>query len=200
MLIMLGGTGIFYIAGMLYPELTTLLDFNRELVLQGQVWRLFTFIFMYDGGMYDGGMYDGRNLLYFVLYAYFYWWIGSSLESYWGKERFCTYYYLGILLSIASGFIAGYTTVMYLNMTLFFAYAMLDPDHQILLFFILPIKVKWIAWVEAAYFIYLLIVYPLPYKLAIIVAFLNFLIFFYDDFFRKLRLLIMDIKYRMRRK
>ena len=189
-LIMLGGTGIFYIAGMLYPELIPLLKFDRSLILQGQVWRVFTFIFIYDGG----------NLLYFLLYAYFYWWIGSSLESYWGKTRFCTYYYLGILLSIASGFIAGWTTVMYLNFSLFFAYAMLDPNHQILLFFILPIKIKWIAWLEAAYFVFLLIVYPLPYKLAIIVAFLNFLIFFYDDFFRRVRLLIMDIKYRMRRK
>ena len=190
MLIMLGGTGIFYIAGMFFPELLPLLNFDRSLIMQGQVWRIFTFIFVYDGG----------NLIYFLLYAYFYWWIGSSLESYWGKERFCTYYYLGILLSIASGFIAGYTTVMYLNMTLFFAFAMLDPEQRIMLFFLIPIKIKWLAWLEAAYFLLILIIGDWATKLAILVAFLNFLIFFYDDFFHRVRLLIMDIKYRMRRK
>ena len=188
MLILIGAMGIFYIANMMYPQLLTLLYFDRALILQGQVWRIFTFLFIYQD-----------SIIYFLLHAYFYWWIGSSLEAYWGKTRFCTYYYFGALMIILSGFIAGYTTATFLNMSLFFAFAMLDPDHEILLFFVLPIKIKWLAWLNGAYFILMLIISDLPTKLAIIFSFLNFLLFFYEDFFRRAKLIIMDIKYKMRR-
>ena len=189
MLILIGAMGIFYVAGMMFPELYTLLYFDRALIMSGQVWRVFTFLFIQDG-----------SLLQFVLFAYFYWWIGSSLESYWGKAKFCTYYYIGIIALIAAGFISGATTATYLNLSLFFAFAMLDPNHEILLFFVLPVKIKWIAWLDAAYFVYAFIFSSFAGRLAILASFLNFFLFFYDDFIRRLRLLIWDIKYRMRNK
>lgn len=187
MLIIIGAMGIVYVAGMLYPELYALLSFNRELILSGQVWRVFTFLFI-----------QGGSIIEFVLFAYFYWWIGSSLEDFWGKSRFCAYYYIGILALIASGFISGYSTAAYLNLSLFFAFAMLDPNHEILLFFILPVKIKWIAWLDAAYFVYVFIFSSFPVRLAIIASVLNFLLFFFDDFIRRVKLLIWDIRYRMR--
>ena len=189
MLVVIGAMGIVYIAGIMVPELYGLLTFNRELILSGQVWRVFTFLFVHGG-----------SLLQFVLFAYFYWWIGSSLEDYWGKTKFCAYYYLGALMLIASGFIAGGTTAEFLNLSLFFAFAMLDPNHEILLFFILPVKIKWIAWLDAAYFIYAFIFSGWVGRIAILVAFLNFFIFFSGDFIRRAKLFIWDMKYRMRRK
>ncbi|MBR2459711.1 MAG: hypothetical protein IKB34_00560 [Clostridia bacterium] len=188
MTVIIGAMGIFYIATLLYPELYSLLYFDRALILQGQVWRLLTFLFLYDGG----------NIFYFLLFAYFYWWMGSSLEGYWGKTRFCTYYYIGILTVILSGFIAGYTTATYLNLSLFFAFAMLDPNHELLIFFILPVKIKWLAWLDAAYFIFMFFISGWAGKAAIVAAFLNFLIFFYDDFYRRMKLFVMDMKYRLR--
>ena len=189
MLIVIGAMGIVYLAGMMYPQLYALIGFDRGLILSGQVWRVFTFLFI-----------QGGTLLQFVLFAYFYWWIGSSLENYWGRTKFCTYYYIGILAVIISGFIAGTTTAIYLNLSLFFAFAMLDPNHEILLFFVLPVKIKWIAWVDAAYFVYMFIFSSFAGRLAIIASFLNFFLFFYDDFIRRIKLLIWDIKYRMRNK
>ena len=189
MLVIIGAMGIVFLAELLVPELSMLLYFDRSLILSGQIWRVFTFLFMYDGG----------GVLYFLLFAYFYWWIGSSLEGYWGKTRFCTYYYVGILSIILSGFIAGYSTNTYLNLSLFFAFAMLDPNHEILLFFFLPIKIKWIAWLDAAYFVVMFFLSNFAGKLAIIAAFLNFFLFFYDDIMRRIKLFIMDMKYRMRR-
>ncbi|MBQ9117037.1 MAG: hypothetical protein IJY04_08425 [Clostridia bacterium] len=188
MLIIIGAMGIVYIATMVYPELYQLLYFDRALIFRGQVWRIFTFLFLYDGG----------NIFYFVLFAYFYWWMGSSLEAYWGKTRFCTYYYIGILTVILSGFIAGYTTATYLNLSMFFAFAMLDPDHELLVFFILPVKIKWLAWLDAAYFILMFLISGWAVKAAIVAAFLNFLLFFYEDFFRRARLFFMDMKFRFR--
>ena len=169
------------------PELYALLYFDRALIMSGQVWRVFTFLFIQDG-----------SLLQFVLFAYFYWWIGSSLEGYWGKSKFCTYYYIGIIALIVAGFISGYSTATYLNLSLFFAFAMLAPNQEILLFFVLPVKIKWIAWLDAAYFVYMFIFSSFAGRLAIIASFLNFLLFFYDDFIRRIRLLIWDIKYKMR--
>ncbi len=189
MLILIGAMGIVYIAGIMVPELYTLLYFDRALIMSGQVWRVFTFIFIQDG-----------SLLQFLLFAYFYWWIGSSLESFWGKSKFCTYYYIGIIALIAAGFISGYSTATYLNLSLFFAFAMLDPNHEILLFFVLPVKMKWIAWLDAAYFVYMFIFSTFAGRLAILASFLNFFLFFYDDFIRRIRLLIWDIKYKMRNK
>ena len=189
MLILIGAMGIVYIAGMMFPELYTLLYFDRALIMSGQVWRVFTFLLIQDG-----------SLLQFVLFAYFYWWIGSSLESYWGKAKFCTYYYIGMVALIVAGFIAGYSTATYLNLSLFFAFAMLDPNREILLFFILPVKIKWIAWLDAAFFVYAFIFSTFVGRLAILASVLNFFLFFYDDFIRRIRLLIWDIKYKMRNK
>lgn len=190
MLVIIGAMAIVYLGRMLAPEIYPLLVFDRSLIFEGQVWRLLTFIFVYDGG----------TIVHFLLFGYFYWWIGSSLEEYWGKTRFCTYYYVGILAIMISGFIAGYTTATYLNLSLFFAFAMLAPDQEILLFFCLPVKIKWIAWLDAAYFVFMFIMSNFAGRLAIIASFLNFLLFFYDIFLRRAKLLIMDIKYRMRRK
>ena len=189
MLILIGAMGIVYVAGMMVPELYALLYFDRALIMSGQVWRVFTFLFIQDG-----------SLLQFLLFAYFYWWIGSSLENYWGKSGFCTYYYIGIIALIIAGFISGYSTATYLNLSLFFAFAMLDPNHEILLFFVLPVKVKWIAWLDAAYFVYIFIFSSFAGRLVILASVLNFFLFFYDDFIRRVKLLIWDIKYKMRNK
>ena len=190
MLAVIGAMGIVYLANMLYPELYPLLTFNRELILSGQVWRTLTFLFLSTE----------TNILYFLLFGYFYWWIGSSLEDYWGKTKFCAYYYLGALLLVVSGFIVGTTTSAFLNLSLFFAFAALDPNHEILLFFILPVKIKWIAWLNAAYFVYMFIIGGLHIRVAIIASFLNFFIFFSEDIIRRIRIFIWDMKYRMRRK
>ena len=101
---------------------------------------------------------------------------------------------------IVAGFIAGYSTATYLNLSLFFAFAMLDPNREILLFFILPVKIKWIAWLDAAFFVYAFIFSTFAGRLAILASVLNFFLFFYDDFIRRIRLLIWDIKYKMRNK
>ena len=189
MLVVIGAMGIVYIGCILAPEIYPFLVFDRGLILSGQVWRVLTFLFI-----------QGGSLLEFALFAYFYWWIGSSLEEYWGKAKFCAYYYLGAALLIVSGFIVGTTTAAFLNLSLFFAFAALDPNHEILLFFILPVKIKWIAWLDAAYFVYMFIFGNLPIRVAIIASFLNFFIFFSEDIIRRIRIFIWDMKYRMRRK
>lgn len=119
-------------------------------VLHGEVWRLVTFVFVPGTG----------NLLSLALELYFYYLIGSMLEQVWGEGKFTVYYLCGMILSILYSFLAGlfgsmeyvFVTGEYISLSMFFVYATFWPDNRVLLFFFIPIKVKWLAWLEAAIF------------------------------------------------
>ena len=113
-----------------------LLYFNRELILRGEIWRLITFIFLPPSS----------SIIWVLFSLYFYYFLGTVLESYWGSARFNIYYAIGILGNIISGFILGVATNEYLNLSLLLAFAVLYPEHEILLFFFLPVKMRWIGW------------------------------------------------------
>ena len=90
-----------------------------------------------------------------------------------------------MVLNILMGFVVGVATMSYVNLSMFFAFATLFPDMQVLLFFIIPVKVKWLAWVDAAFFAFtivrlLIAGHPL-YALLPVIAILNYLLFFASD-------------------
>ena len=122
-----------------------MLSFSSPLILQGQLWRVLSFIFVPTGGGF---------VLWFVMTTLFYYYIGNALERQWGTTRFTVFYGLGILLNIIMGFVMGSTSMYYINMSMFFSFATLYPEMQVLLFGILPLKVKWLAWLDAALFAY----------------------------------------------
>lgn len=145
-----------------------LLYFDRDLILKGQVWRVITFIFLPPGG----------GLFTTLISLYFYYFLGTSLENHWGSARFNIYYALGVLGSALGGFLTGYTTNEYLNISLLLSFAVLYPDMEILLFFFLPVKVRWIGGAWGLYLLYQLAVVAWPYKVALVLSFLPFLLFF----------------------
>lgn len=157
------------------PSLSSLLYFSRSAILQGQVWRLVTFVLVPESGG-----------LLAVVTAYFYYWIGNLLEREWGTGRFTLFYLAGVLFNIVFGLIAGYASMYYVNLSLFFSFAVLFPDLQVLLFFLIPVKVKWLAWLDAALFVWDIVMALLARSivgaLLPIVAILNFLLFFWGDF------------------
>ena len=131
--------------------LVNLLTFSPYHILRGQIWRLVTFVFV--------PMYSSPFSL--LISLYFYYFIGSTLERQWGTGRFTIYYLCGILLQVIYGFIIYLTTGInygmsanYINLPMFFAFATLYPDNVVLLFFIIPIKMKWLAVIDALYFAY----------------------------------------------
>ena len=131
--------------------LVNLLTFSPYHILRGQIWRLVTFAFV--------PMYSSPFSL--LISLYFYYFIGSTLERQWGTGRFTIYYLCGILLQVIYGFIIYLTTGInygmsanYINLSMFFAFATLYPDNVVLLFFIIPIKMKWLAVIDALYFAY----------------------------------------------
>ena len=176
MLVVVIGTAIvwltdFIVANKVGVLVSPYLYFNKQLILQGEVWRVITFIFVPTQ----------TNPLLFALALYFYWLIGTGLEKAWGSFRFDIFYFLGVACSVVSGFITGYAMVDYLHMTMFIAYAILNPDHQVLVFFIVPIKMKLLAIFEGIVLLLMFIVGGWPDRLAMLVAFLNLAVFFAKD-------------------
>lgn len=158
------------------PVASNLLSFSAAAILQGQVWRIITFIFV---------PMPGQNILFFALTLYLYYFIGNALEREWGSNKFTIFYCFGVILNILVGFLAGSASMYYVNLSMFFAFATLYPDLQFLLFFIIPVKAKWLAWIDVALFVfaiarYLFLGYFL-YALLPIVAILNYLLFFASD-------------------
>lgn len=172
------------------------LCFDRELILQGQVWRLLTFVFT--------GAFDYGNFLFVAISLFCYYTLGSAIERLWGTFRFNLFYLTGILLMDAFAMIFGYAVVvyegqlflmgagfyadmaMYLNLSLFIAYATLYPDTRFLLLFIIPVKAWIFAVVDLAItffdvFNYVVVMGVFPQGLFPLVALLNYFLFFGKD-------------------
>ena len=140
MYIALGNVAIGLIDNFSSYPLSAALFFLRSAIFQGEVWRLVTFIFVPITG--DFGILNftvpGTSFFMTVLSAYFYYWIGSLLEREWGTAKFNCFFFSGVLLNIIFGLIMGVSSIAYVNMSMFFAFAVLFPDMQILFMLILP--------------------------------------------------------------
>lgn len=159
-----------------------MLSFSSPLILQGQVWRVLSFVFV---PVATGGATPIGKALFFAMTVLFYYYIGNALERQWGTTRFTVFYGLGVLLNIIMGFVMGGTSMYYINMSMFFAFATLYPEMQVLLMGILPLKVKWLAWLDAAMFAFDIFfsIFSHRWITAVLplVALLNYFIFFWDD-------------------
>lgn len=149
------------------------LQFSPQLILKGQIWRLISFAFVPTSG----------GVLALIMF-YFYYFIGNTLEQYWGKAKFTLFFFSGILFTVIYAFVIYFITgadirisASYIYLSMFFSFATLFPETQVLLFFIIPMKIKWLAYIDAAFFLYEIIVTPFPYNLIPVVAVLNYLLF-----------------------
>ena len=157
------------------------LCFSSSKILQGQVWRLFTYVFTY---LLDV---SGGYLLLAVVSLFCYYQFGKMLENYWGTCRFNLYYLTGVLLTDLAGLLLGYSvTSTDLNLSLFLAIATLAPDTRVLLMMFIPVKMKYMAWVYLG-FTALNVILLLPaglfsfYWLMPLVPLLNYFLFFGSD-------------------
>lgn len=159
------------------------LSFNLASLLHGEVWRLVTFIFVPND----------TNLFFLAISLYFYYFVGNALEREWGTAKFTFYYLSGLILTLVSTIVASLITggsytlsgTGYINLSMFFAFAMLYPNMQVLLFFLIPLKVKWLAWADAAFFavgaVQSLAVHDLVGWLTPLAAVLNFFVYFWPE-------------------
>lgn len=175
------GQGIVFALMYIWPtvgyRLYSLIGLSRAALFRGQIWRLITFVFAPPSS----------SPLFLIFALYFYYMIGSSLERLWGTVKFNLFYWVGMLGAILAALITGRSDNSYLNLSLFFAFASIWPDNEVLLFMILPIKMKYLALFDALIFIYQFIVGSLSVKVTIVLCLLNVFLFVGGDLIQTFR-------------
>lgn len=188
---------ILYIVGYLVDMLNpgffySYLSLNVEAILHGQVWRLLTFL----------AQPMDTSIIFLVFALHLYYMIGQHLEAQWGAFRFNLYFFAGVLFHIIAAFVVYFVTgvsmpigTTYLNLSLFFAFAALYPNVEFLLFFIIPVKVKYLALFDGLFFGYTILQAFMPAyggspyigviyharAIAAAVSLLNFVIFYFSS-------------------
>ena len=181
MLYIVIGNVLVWLFGMMDTTRTLyeLLYFDPAMFCKGQVWRLVTFMLVPEAD----------NPLVLLIALYFYYFIGTSLEREWGTGKFTIYYFSGMLLTVLYSLVYYWLTknrilvsASYVNLSMFLAFATLWPEQKVLLFYIIPVKMKYLAWLDAALFAYSVVQYLLigriGFALVPIVAMAGYLLFF----------------------
>ena len=170
---------VFLLYKLVNPHLIKMLMLDPEAVKHGQVWRLVTYIFIPSIGS------PIVDWLFAALYIWYLWWLGDGLESAMGSFRVNVFYILGMIgVTVAAFFTgSGFATAM-LNSTLFFAFARFYPDAVIYLMGLVPVKVKWMAWISGILLVLNFLFNGWDYRLSVLVAFANYFIFFGRDIFQ----------------
>jgi hypothetical protein len=178
-LYLIGAQACGFLLTLANPNAVLLLLLDPSLVLKGEVWRLVTFL----------AVPLTSNLLWMVFALYFLYFIINGIEAEWGEFRTTLYVLVAVLFTIVFSFafqMPIYNTAV-LGSTLFLAAATIAPEYQILLFFVLPVKMKWLAWLTVAYIVYALIVGSWLSRLYLLTMYANYLLFFGPYFAGRLK-------------
>ena len=177
---LLAGYAIGYLLSFTMPQLLTYFTLEPALILKGQVWRLLSWVIIPPND----------NIIFVIFMMLLYYSLGNTLESYWGAFRYNVYIFSGILFTvigafIVNGLIGGITgfgslySTYYINMSIFLACASIMPDYQLLLYCIIPIKMKWLAVLDVVLLAVDAVQGGLIIRIVIIASLLNFIIFFF---------------------
>lgn len=177
---LLAGYAIGYLLSFTMPQLLTYFTLEPALILKGQVWRLLSWVIIPPND----------NIIFVIFMMLLYYSLGNTLESYWGTFRYNVYIFSGILFTvigafIVNGLIGGITgfgslySTYYINMSIFLACASIMPDYQLLLYGIIPVKMKWLAILDVVLLAVDAVQGGLIIRIVIIASLLNFIIFFF---------------------
>ena len=164
------------------------INLDPYLIFHGQIWRIFTWILIPPSSF---------NIFTLIM-LFFYYSIGTSLERTWGSFRYNVYLFSGMLFTVLgaillylfpvliyhspdptlSNKIAQSFSTYYVNLSIFLAFAACYPDMRVLLYFIIPIKIKWMAYLDIAILAFSFFMGNMAIKVAIVTSLLNFLLFF----------------------
>lgn len=166
-------------------EFLSMLDLNPAAIRRGEVWRLLTYLFIPSSPVTPGSL---LSPLWAVVALWFLWFIGDGLERAWGAFRLTLYFIVGMIGTTVAAFVFGaqFSNTM-LAASLFFAFAWFYPDEIIYVMFILPVKIKWLAWISAAFLLFGFITGSISYRMALIAAFANYFVFFGPELFFQVR-------------
>jgi hypothetical protein len=161
------GMAIVWLLAQSRPWALSRLELDMGAVFRGDVWRLVTFLFLPLGSGY---------LVFLALYFTF--WVGSRLDQSWGAFRFNVYYFLGAFGAVLAALLTGHGSNVWIDSSMLLAFATLFPDETIYLFFVLPLRVKWLGIFTAGLMGYGFIRGDGSERAAVVASLLNYLLFF----------------------
>lgn len=192
-----------YIINIVNSNFMNYLTLDPYQIIHGQIWRIFTWIISPPADL----------SIFTLIMLFFYYSIGTSLERTWGTYRYNVYIIGGMLITVAASilcmficnlllgdWLAAYAngvtlfyaqgaqmfSTYYINMSIFLAYALTYPEHQVLLMFVIPVKMKWMAIVYGVLLVFEMVqyflggfIYPAYWfgMVAIAASLINFLVF-----------------------
>lgn len=163
------------------PEYAQALILDTGKILQGEWWRIFTFLFMPAS----------ISPIFAIFVLYFYWMMGTALERQWGVARYNAFLVVGALANMAAAFVpllfgaTGQGSNYYLMESVFLAFATLYPEFTIYLFFVLPVKVKWLALLTFILLGAQLVLADWPGRAMVVMSVANYLVFFRGELLQK---------------
>jgi hypothetical protein len=163
-----GGMAVVFVLTFVRPDFVDLLTLDPARALR-QPWRFVTYLFIPPD----------LSIFWILFSLYMTWLIGSNLEHEWGAFKLNVFYLIGMLGTTAAAWITKEPQGnFWLNTSLFLAFATVFPNFEIYIFFLIPIRVKWLGLLTFAGIMLQFIVGDLGTKIAIGVAFGNYLLFF----------------------
>ena len=171
---------IGYTLMVLQPGFLNYLTLEPYDILHGQIWRLVTWLIIPPESL----------SLFTVIMLFFYYSLGKTLERTWGAFRFNVYILSGVIFTVLGAFLLYFIlggnvrfgglffSTYYINMSIFLAFAASYPDMEVMLYFLIPIKIKWMGLLYGVFIVYEFVQTSWVGKVAILVSLLNFLIFF----------------------
>jgi hypothetical protein len=189
-LYIVGLQAIFYLLLLSeFISIESLVLIPAKVISEGQVWRLFTFCFV-PPAIPNLGM----GLLYLIINWYVFVIISQYLETYWGSFLFNLYCLFVVALTIFASFLVLFIPsdmLVFINPQVFFysfffiiflAFAVLNPEYEMLLFFVLPLKVKYLAMLSCVFYILSFLgAVTLMDKIVMLICVFTFVLFFYDQ-------------------
>lgn len=179
-----------YVIQLINPNVAFFLTLDPYQIVHGQIWRLFSWVLIPPSSL------D----IFTIIMLMFYYNLGTVLEKTWGAYRYNVYIFTGMLLTIVASFLymgtmfllglnpadatavffytSGAFSTYYINLSIFLAFAVTYPDMQVLLMFVIPVKVKWMAILDIVLLVYDMLVGGLSVKFAVGAALVNFVVFY----------------------
>lgn len=183
---LIGAWVLGFIIQITMPDVQILLMLEPRMILQGQVWRIVSWLLIPPP----------VNILFLIFFLSCYYFIGISIEQAIGTFRYNVYLIGGILCSILGAFllygfyyfgkgvsvggIGYYFSTQYITMSLFMAFAVIFPNIEFRLYFLIPIKAKWMGIVDAVWMLFMFFASNAAGRVAILASLMNFLIFFFS--------------------
>jgi hypothetical protein len=175
---------LVYLLTQSQPEVAERLFLFPDRVAEGEWWRVFTFLIVPPYA----------NLVFAFFIWYFFYLMGTTLEYQWGTFRYNIFLLIGYMASVGASF-AGWkiwpewdkpATNAFLEGSVFLAFAYLYPDFVIYIFFILPVRIKWLALLAWIGYGYSILFGSIPARVMTIASICNFLLFFGSDILHRM--------------